>query len=114
MNGPFRAGEHDITIFRKPGGIMNTIPVGAQVIGDRGYRGEPEKVSTPNRHDSYTAATFKRRAQSRHETYNQRLKSFQILGGKFRHKIEKHKVAFEAVCVIVQYDMENGHPLFEI
>ena len=55
-----------------------------------------------------------RRAHARHEAFNGRLKSFKVLAEKFRHGQEKHKSVFEAVCVIVQYDMENGRPLFDI
>ena len=51
---------------------------------------------------------------SRHETINSRLKSFRILDTSFRHKLHWHKVAFRAVAVIVQYELENGHPLFDV
>jgi hypothetical protein len=37
-----------------------------------------------------------------------------ILSERFRHSIQYHKIVFEAECVITQYNMENGHPLFEI
>ena len=63
---------------------------------------------------------FFARAKSRQETFNTRLKFHNILGGRFRHgkgsnqKMEIHKTCFEAVCVLVQYDLENGHPLMEI
>ena len=57
---------------------------------------------------------LKKTARARHKALNGRLKEFVILSGRFRHKIEKHKIAFEAVCVIVQYSMENGRPLFPI
>jgi hypothetical protein len=30
----------------------------------------------------------------------------------FWHDISQHKQRFESVCVAVQYDIENGHPLF--
>lgn len=42
-----------------------------------------------------------------------------ILREGFRHgkstddKLQKVKVAFEAVAVLIQYDCENGHTLFE-
>ena len=48
-------------------------------------------------------------------------KTFDILGQRFRHgrkgteyKMELHKTLVESICVLVQYDMENGHPLFEV
>ena len=63
---------------------------------------------------------FFARAKSRQETLHSRLKFFKILDGRFRHrkgseeKMKYHKTCFEAVLILVQYDLENGHPLFEI
>ena len=45
------------------------------------------------------------------------IKSFKCLSDVFHHGMEKHKVAFEAVCVIVQYryyQMDNGAELFDV
>jgi hypothetical protein len=52
FRGPYAAGESDIKVFRRPEGIMNFIPAGKKVIADKGYRGEDEKISIPNSHDS--------------------------------------------------------------
>jgi hypothetical protein len=49
-----------------------------------------------------------------HETFNSRLKNFHCLDDRFRHGIDKHKICFEAICVIVQYQLENGSPLFDV
>ena len=46
-----------------------------------------------------------------HENFHHRIKSFEALNTPFRHGVVKHKVVFEAVCVVMQYDMENGRPL---
>jgi hypothetical protein len=35
------------------------------------------------------------------------------LGGLFRHGVAKHKAAFEAVCVTLQYAMDLGEPIFD-
>ena len=102
-----------MVIFRKRGGLKDNIPVGKRVIGDRGYTGEPDIISTQNEFDPREIAEFKERVLSRHETFNGRLKGFKCLSTKFRHGVENHKVAFEVVCVIVQYEMENGSPLFD-
>jgi uncharacterized membrane protein len=56
---------------------------------------------------------FKSRAQSHHESFYAQLKVFWCLDVRFCHGIEKHKIAFEAVCVICQYQLENGSPLFD-
>jgi DDE superfamily endonuclease len=114
VHGPYRAGDNDISNFRKPEGIMNRIPEGKKLVGDSGYRGEPGKITTPNVHDSLIIKNFKNRARSRHETFNKRIKAFGILKNTFRSDIAYHQIAFEAICVLVQYDLENGHPLFEV
>lgn len=112
-NGPFPAGQSDLAVFRKIGGLKSIMPDGMQLIGDNGYQGEVI-VSTPNELDSNFVKNFKERVRARHETFNKRIKEFKILDERFRHGVEKHKIAFEAICVIVQYDMENGRPLFDV
>jgi hypothetical protein len=112
MNGPFPAGTTDIQVFRQA--LKNNIPVGSKVIADKGYRGEKETISTPSSHDNEQVRKLKSRARSRHETFNARIKIFQCLDQQFRHGIEKHKIVFEAVCVICQYQLENGSPLFDV
>lgn len=84
------------------------------MIGDNGYIGEPEYLSTPNDLDTDEIVAFKRRARARQETINKRIKEFRILSERFRHDIKKHKMVFEAICVMVQYDLECERPLFEI
>ena len=114
INGPFPAGQNDLAIYRKPNGLKTKIPPGKLVVGDEGYMGEDEQVSTRNPFDSPELRNFKRRAKARHETFNGRIKNFKILDERFRHGVAKHQAVFEAVCVLVQYDMDNGHPMFDI
>ena len=111
MNGPFKASRHDITIFRR-GGLQDLVPEGNRIIGDHDYIGEPNLISTPNSHDPAALRKFKSRARARHESFNGRIKNFKCLDERFRHGLNKHKIVFEAVCVICQYQMENGSPLF--
>jgi DDE superfamily endonuclease len=124
VNGPYPAGVPDITIFQAEGGLKSKMPDGKFATADRGYRGKP-KLRIPNNRDAPLVKEFKKRSQARHETFNARLKSFKILSTRFRHRHshrgnpsvtchDNHKAAFEAVCVLIQYDMENGHPLFAI
>ena len=113
VNGSFEAGDSDLNIFRKPDGLREKIPANNLVIGDKGYLGD-NIISTPNRLDNIHVKQFKKRARARHEDVNGRIKTFAILSERFRHAIPNHKIVFEAVCVITQYNMENGHPLFEI
>jgi len=113
INGPFPAGQNDLQVFRKEGGLKSQIPDGKKAIADSGYAGEP-KLSIQNPHDTSLVKNYKNRARARHESFNGRIKSFKILDERFRHGFAKHKAVFEAVCVIVQFDLENGHPLFGI
>lgn len=117
-NGPFPAGQNDMKVFKKPGGLLSRIPDGKKIIADQGYVGEPDKVATRNTFDCPELKEFKKRVKARHETFNGRLKVFAILDESFRstgpHRMDKHKVVFETCCVIVQYEMENGQPLFKV
>jgi hypothetical protein len=61
------------------------------------------------------------RARCRHETFNAHLKKFESLSGAlFRHGgggdagREFFGIVIVAVCVIVQYQMDNGRELFAI
>ena len=117
--GPYPAGKHDITIFRRrlKQKMINSRAVrGVQFrgIADRGYRGEADLLSIPNSQDSKEVRDFKGRAMARQETFNARLKNFNCLEDRFRHGIEKHAISFYACAVIVQLQMENGFPLFQV
>jgi hypothetical protein len=115
MNGAFDAGENDITIFRKPNGLKDRLELlGKKAIGDLGYRGEPKYVSFPNPNDCKGVALFKSRALKRHENFNCMTKVFEILAGRFRHGEDKFGKAFEAVCVLCQYKLENELPLYDV
>jgi hypothetical protein len=124
VRGPFKAGKwNDGKIFSEDGVDYNgtfthclksIVPDGNKGVADGGYTGHGEQLTTPNRYDPEPLRKFKRRAKARQETLNSRLKSFRILDSRFRHGLKWHKVAFEAVCVVVQYEMENGHPLFDV
>jgi DDE superfamily endonuclease len=113
VSGPHFAGDTDLVIFRKEGGLKDHIPDGFKAIGDKGYIGE-DKVSINNELDPLPVKIFKRIARARHEDVSGRIKRFDILSDRFRHGVNKHKTAFEAVCVLVQYTLENGHPLHTI
>lgn len=113
ISGPHPAGKPDIVVFRE-GGLREKIPLGMKCIADKGYRGEKQLISTPNALDVAEVKELKRRARARHESFNGRLKNFRCLDERFRHDIEKHKAAFEAVAVICQYQLENGSPLFDV
>ena len=89
-------------------------------VGDSGYIGEPTKIVLTKDEHSSEFKSFLERAKNRQETFHSRLKSFNILGGRFRHgvntkdRLRLHKMAVEAVAGIIQYDYENGHPPFDV
>ena len=91
---------------------MTKVKPWKKMIGDRGYNGA--NVSTPNPMDSKELAKFKSRARLRHETFNSRLKCYQILSNRFRHSRAHHQAVFEAICVTAQYTMDNGSPIFDV
>jgi hypothetical protein len=111
--GPYDASVHDLTIARQSG-LVDAIPDGKRAIADSGYIGEPNKFATRNSEDPEGVRKLKYRALARHETFNQRIKRFACLSQMFRHNLDDHKAVFEAICVIVQYQMDNGEPLFDV
>jgi hypothetical protein len=125
--GPFKGGTHDLEMFRQ-GGLKNkltrlnrTLDGVRRVklcLADRGYKSKEEDenylFSLPNGSDSKELNNMKSRGRLRHETFNGRLKNFNCLSETFRHGFDKHKFVFEAVVVIVQYQMDNGSPIFAI
>ena len=115
MNGSFPAGPNDKSNFVREGGLRDKLAsIGKKAVGDKGYTGYPNQCSTFNAFDDDAVKEFKSRAQMRHEQFNGMLKEFSTLADQFRHEQEKFEVCFEAACVICQYRMEHGEPLFDI
>ncbi|KAL7530043.1 hypothetical protein ACHAXR_005821 [Thalassiosira sp. AJA248-18] len=132
--GPFPCSAHDITIFR--GGKADTdmanrdrdalyfkmeeLGNDKKGVGDSGFAGEPGKIVTTNECNSKKFKEFMARVKNRQESLFIRMKSFNILGNRFRHgkstenKMELHGVVVGAITVIVQYDFENGRPPFQV
>ena len=123
INGPHKGGTRDVDIFVQAGGLASRIPAGKLVLVDQGYNQAPkDKISRKDKHiDPEDLYDFKNRALARHEKFNGRIKEYKVLSERFRHRgargvgiMDTHKSVFEAVCVIVQYEMDNGHPLFSV
>jgi hypothetical protein len=115
INGPFRGGESDKNIFGFA--LKAKIKHGKKAIADGVYGnktlGDYEKLSLPNPMDSPELNNFKSRARLRQETFNGRLKFFGALCQTFHHNPDNHVHTFEAICVIVQYQMDNGRKLYD-
>ena len=122
----------DISLFRgdysgnkdtnswDPDSLYFQIPDGKRIIADDGLKGEKDKIIMASRWHSDRLKKYIKDAKARQETFHTRLKSFNILGTRFRHgkntndKIALHKMAVEALAVVIQYDYENGHPPFDM
>ena len=129
INGPFPASVHDINIFRggdagdeknwDKSALRFKLRDGEKCIADSGYGGDDKCVVVKYEHSS-EFKEFAARAKNRQEVVNWRLKTWNILRQRFRHgvgtndRMRLHKMAVMAVAGIVQYDFENGHPLFEV
>jgi len=105
-----------MTVFRE--GLKGQMSPGKKAICDGGYAtSAPDEVSMmafPNSLDHPDLKKFKSRARCRHETVNGWIKNFQSMSETFCHGMIKHKMAFEAICVIVQYQMDNGAYIFDV
>ena len=117
-NGPFPAGRFpDITIFRL-GLKRKLLDAGERTEADDGYRGEALCVDLPKEGcfvGGQLQQLLKQRIRSRHETVNARFKNFGCLEQRFRHKLNRHKICFDAILVITQLALTKGEePLFEV
>ena len=117
VNGPFRGGKHDLTIFREDG-LKDRMPEGKMAVLDRGYKtSKPDEVgvlATPQLGDDPQLHRFMSRVRCQTETVMGRLKNFKILSETYRHGPEKHEWAFKACAVLVQYQIDHGAFLFEV
>ena len=97
--------------------MNHRFPIGKESIEDTGYECIPEKVTITWHGQSNELKQFLVRSKNRQESMHTRLKSFNCLCRRFRHrkstqnKMDLHTMCVEAVCVIVQYDTENGSPI---
>jgi len=115
IKGPFVASTHDANMCRSNGGANDENLQGKRGIGDSAYKKIPSMTVHRDGH-SKEMTNFINRVRARHESFYSKLKAFGILARKFRgswNKSEEHKMFFEGCAVLVQYDMENGHPLME-
>ena len=122
--GPVKACEHDMNVFHlKTKARVLQMPRGKRLIADGIYKpgkdeelNEEEKglISIPRSTDDKGLKAFMSQVRARHESFNWRLKFFGFLGAS--HKgvdFEKHGKGFRSICAIVQYQMDNGSPLFD-
>lgn len=131
ISGPDKPSTHDLTMMRK-NGLFERIrqsrkkaeeagKLSHQLMkcnGDKAYRtSAPDEIgfmSTPNQADKPEVKELKVRIRMRQESFFGRLKKFRIMSDMYTHDTNKHKFVFYACCVIVQYQMDNGSPLFSV
>lgn len=116
IEGPFPGGKGDLEMFRESG-LMKKLKASKKVcISDRGFRSkyahERERFAYPDFMDSKELYNFKSRVRLRQETFNRRLKHFEALSGTFKNGFIKHGIALRATAVTVQYQMDNGSPIY--
>ncbi|KAL9180930.1 hypothetical protein ACHAXT_009735 [Thalassiosira profunda] len=113
IHGPFPAGNWpDINIFRHA--LKWQLDEYERVEADDGYRGDV-KIKCPG---NFTNPAENLRMQglvrSRHETFNGRMKQWDILSVQYRHDLSTHGTVFRAIAVITQLSIHNGEPLFPV
>lgn len=110
VHGPIAPGKYnDLSTFRlKLKTEMETQIPGKRAIGDKGYRGEPDLISTRNEFDPAEIAEFKDRALARHETFNQRVKLFKCFTTLWRHELSFNGESFRACCALTMYQIDSG------
>ena len=118
VDGPFKCGTNDILTFRNK--LKSMIPEGKKCIVDGGFPPNPkdkkelDMLALPRPgYGSKEFRQFKARVRCRQESFNKRLKDYSCLANVFRHGMHKHGHAFRAICVTVQYAMENGSPIYD-
>lgn len=106
FNGPFQCGANpDITVFRKA--LKFKLGYGERVEADRGYRGEPLYISTPDDHISEHDKKMKNHARARHEQINSLFKNWASLNQTFRNDPKKHGMVFQTVAFVTQLQIKN-------
>lgn len=125
--GPVPASVNDMALFRretKPK-LLHLRRFGKNVMGvaDSIYlpgrlasqRDEVGMLAIPNSLDEADLKVFKSRIRARHEGFNARIRAFAFLQYTYRGtNPDKHGKCFRAICVMVQYQMDNGSPMFSV
>jgi len=107
-------GRNDKDVFGERNGLRDRLAngPGKMAVADGGYDKEQDMafLCIPNSLNSRELREFQSRACCHHESLNGQLCNFKILQDKFRHGLKCHQIAWEAVAVIVQYQMDHGAP----
>jgi len=80
---------------------------------DGGYRDVNQYADTPNGLNN-ADQLIKAIARARHETANSRFKRWGILEQRYRHPLSKHCLVFGAIANIMQTQIEEELPMFDV
>ena len=95
--------------------LAHCLKPGERVEADYGYVGHANKVKCPNNNCNPTEnLAMQACVRSQHETFNGRLKNWDILGQVYRHDITKHGTVFYVRAVITQLAIDNSEGVFEV
>jgi hypothetical protein len=104
VNGPFKAGRNDVTIFSEDG-LKFALAEDEAVEVDAGYKGD-DALKNPNVAQTRRDRREKSIVRARHEIINSWFKKFEVLNAVFRHHgdtkrslEEKHRICFDAGSV---------------
>ena len=130
VSGPEPTSTHDLTFLCrgknkqqdnwKRSSLYFHVLRTPKLVGDSTYAGQLDKSTTTMDVHAPEAKNLFVRMKSTQETCFKRLKDFKVLRNSFRHgkntadKLETIKVSFDAAAMLVQYVIENGHPLFQV
>jgi hypothetical protein len=98
--------------------LKEKIKPGGKSIVNRGYvssRRDKQMLSQPNACETARRWTTSKVALGWGRRLSMAdLKFFDALSQTFRHHVDKHTLVLEAVWVTVQYQMDNGLPVFDV
>jgi len=89
---------------------------GEKVEADKGCRGYPDKIETPDfiSHQTSEMREMKSNVRLRHEMVNGRLKNWGALKQTWRHHHTHHGLAFRCIVIMVQLSMEVDSPVLQV
>ena len=107
--GPVRGGMGDKEMLERSQ-VLERLGNGKLAVCDRGYIKDAfkTKVAWPNPHDSKLANNLKSRIRLRHETFNGKMSVYATMNQTWRHTDKQHGLAFRAIAVTIQYELDNG------
>lgn len=111
--GPFPCAKWpDAKIFQYS--LQHKLAEDEMVEADGTYRGMPYHVRMPHEWVTGADCIAKHQALARHETIHRRLKTFNVLGSKFRHDLTLHKIIHQACTALIQLSIEHGEMVWHI